>query len=359
MKTRSVLFPSFVGLAALFVSVGCSGAPEGEDVGTGSDDVTANLSVENVGEVALGKNLCSGFLIDKDTVITAASCALGQEVNDGEFRLGRTQADDDEGAPEAAKFQTLNIDFEGNLAILKLDRAYPATLDLGKATSTETRLLVFDHANRKAVASAPCSMKADGALVKHNCRVEGASAGGALVQNGRVVALDVGQIDNQPVGLALENASEPSAASASALRPMEHSNRNDVRAAVAAGGWQVVWGDLINEADVASGALAAITGTFGAWVQYQINEQIEAFSRSAGDAAVDVIKQALKQAFNNGEIRVSDKLGVKAGLATYNRWERVVYDVPSCSIRGCKMKRKENRIPLPNNHQPFAAFRLF
>jgi hypothetical protein len=128
---------------------------------------------------------------------------------------------------------------------------------------------------------------------------------------------------------------------------------------VAAGGWQVVWGDLINEADVASGALAAITGTFGAWVQYQINEQIEAFSRSAGDAAVDVIKQALKQAFNNGEIRVSDKLGVKAGLATYNRWERVVYDVPSCSIRGCKMKRKENRIPLPNNHQPFAAFRLF
>lgn len=50
----------------------------------------------------------------------------------------------------------------------------------------------------------------------------------------------------------------------------EVTNRNDVRAAIAAGGWDVVWGDLINEGDVLTFVISIPIGTVGGWVAQQV-----------------------------------------------------------------------------------------
>ncbi|KAJ6020685.1 hypothetical protein N7540_006189 [Penicillium herquei] len=104
----------------------------------------------------------------------------------------------------------------------------------------------------------------------------------------------------------------------------EVTNRNDVRAAIAAGGWEVVYGDLINEGDVLTFIISIPTGTVGGWVAQQVQDQLTKFSQSLSDVSDDIVVQAtnylegLIKGKSSGETDI-DGLGVKGGFATYNR----------------------------------------
>jgi hypothetical protein len=55
----------------------------------------------------------------------------------------------------------------------------------------------------------------------------------------------------------------------------EKTNRNEVRAGIAAGGWEIVWGDLINEWDVITLIVSVPTGTVAGWVEQQVQAQVQ------------------------------------------------------------------------------------
>lgn len=157
----------------------------------------------------------------------------------------------------------------------------------------------------------------------------------------------------------------------------EETNRNSVRAALAEGGWIVVYGDLINEADylTVSGSIATAVATSNPGPIYaafddQLQAQINKIMRTAPDIVRTDLANMLLQAFKTqGRSIRKGRLEITAGMATYKRWERVVYDVPQ--IGRCKHKtrfgsiwvpctksvRKEKTVPYPNNFQPYIRYR--
>lgn len=132
----------------------------------------------------------------------------------------------------------------------------------------------------------------------------------------------------------------------------EVTDRNETRAAIAAGGWEIAWGDLVNEFDFGELIIAGVTGTVGVWVSAQINAQIQKFGQSFADISDDVVNQAiefLKEAMKKRKLgeRDFDGLGVKAGIATYHR--HMVFKVGGVQV---------GSTPLPNNHQPYVGVRV-
>lgn len=158
----------------------------------------------------------------------------------------------------------------------------------------------------------------------------------------------------------------------------EETNRNEVRARLSEGGWFIVWGDLINEADyaefIAAVALAVATenpGPIYEFFDYQLEAQLEKIQRTAPEIAQDALIDLFIRAFDsNGQVLQKGRLEVSADLATYKRWERVIYDEPR--TYRCKqefpwggwtwsvcttVERVEKTIPYPNNFQPYFRFR--
>jgi hypothetical protein len=131
----------------------------------------------------------------------------------------------------------------------------------------------------------------------------------------------------------------------------QKSNRDEVRANIAAGGWAVAWGDLVNEFDVASGVIASVVPAIGtgAWVSQQITAQIQKFGQSLQDISPEVAAQAtnlLQDVINKrfkGEWNIKG-LGIKAGVAKYDRY----WKIPP--FGGWNN--------LPPNFQPYIGFRL-
>jgi hypothetical protein len=127
----------------------------------------------------------------------------------------------------------------------------------------------------------------------------------------------------------------------------EVTNRNEVRAAIAEGGWNIVWGDLINEWDIVTLIVSIPTGTVGGWMEQQLQAQLQKFGQSLGGVSDEVVKQAtayLADLLNHqrsGE-RDINGLGVKAGIATYKR----------------HLKTPVGDVKLPNNHQPYFGMRV-
>jgi hypothetical protein len=154
----------------------------------------------------------------------------------------------------------------------------------------------------------------------------------------------------------------------------QDSNRNQVRANVESGGWSVVWGVTINEAEYAKASISIYSGSYSAYFNDLLNRNIEKFRANAGGVVASAISNAIKQSFRGRgtTVRVG-KVGVKAGLATYNRWSMVSMKVPDGTerykIKGPwgtwtygyrpKWKTVSKKVPLPNHHQPYVAFRLF
>ncbi|PTB64794.1 carbohydrate-binding module family 13 protein [Trichoderma citrinoviride] len=127
----------------------------------------------------------------------------------------------------------------------------------------------------------------------------------------------------------------------------EVTNRNEVRAITAAGGWTIVYGDLINEIDVIELVISVPTGTVAGWVSSQVDAQVKKFNQSLATVSDDVVKEAtqylkgLLQNKTSGE-RDINGLGVKAGIVTYHR----------------KLKTPLGSVPLADNYQPYIGIRI-
>jgi hypothetical protein len=180
------------------------------------------------------------------------------------------------------------------------------------------------------------------------------------------------------------------------------SDRASVRSNLEKDGWKVAYGHTIAEAEwwrakvAIDSAIAAntIPGAGSAlskaiittWLSYEIERQIskikgnlqtlvrdEALEQmlSARNRLYHVIWQSLREKkiilYNTPKVT----LYVDAGVAKYNRWERVVYHEPH--TYKCKqklpfggwtwgvcttMKKKERNVPLPPFFQPYVRFKL-
>lgn len=153
----------------------------------------------------------------------------------------------------------------------------------------------------------------------------------------------------------------------------ESTNRSEVREGLAQGGWKVVYGDLINEADyalfiaaVAGAVVCECPGPIYEYFDSQSQAQIDKITASAPEIAQDALIDLLIQAFDsNGQSLRHGRLEVSGGLATYKRWETVIYDEPrtyKCGnilgIPCTTMERVERTISYPNNFQPYFRFRF-
>lgn len=154
----------------------------------------------------------------------------------------------------------------------------------------------------------------------------------------------------------------------------EESNRNEVRAGLADGGWSVVYGDLLNEGDyvefgiaVAEAIVIENPAPIYAFFSSQLQAQVTKIESTAPEIGRQAIEDLLLRAFDgDGSIVRHGRLEISAGLATYKRWERMVYDEPrtyTCYEWGVPypcitMERVERRVDLPNNFQPYFRFRI-
>ncbi|MBE3048846.1 hypothetical protein IMZ48_41380, partial [Candidatus Bathyarchaeota archaeon] len=130
----------------------------------------------------------------------------------------------------------------------------------------------------------------------------------------------------------------------------EGTNRDEVRAAIAAGGWSLSWGDLIDQGDdVVELTVFIPTNTIGAWVSQQVDAQIQRRwnqrSRGASDAVVNQATAYLKGLLQNkisGE-RDFNGLGVKAGIVMYYGITLPYAHQPYIGVRVTKPFRRPSR----------------
>jgi uncharacterized membrane protein len=158
----------------------------------------------------------------------------------------------------------------------------------------------------------------------------------------------------------------------------ESTNREEVRAGLSGGGWSVVYGDLINEADyalfiaaVASSVACECPAPIYEYFDHQLQAQIDKIERTAPDIALEALEDLFVQAFNSdGEVLRHGRLEISGGLATYNRWETIIYHEPrtyKCKqdlpfggwtwIMCTTTEEVERTTPYPNNFQPYFRFR--
>jgi hypothetical protein len=131
------------------------------------------------------------------------------------------------------------------------------------------------------------------------------------------------------------------------------SNRDEVREGIEADGWEIVWGDLINEFDVLTFLISLPTGTTAAWVAEQVEVQLQEFAQSSADVSGDVLYQATVIL---EDIAVGKRLGkwdidgleLKGGIATYHRWWQF----------GFRKFHLGGKKRLPNNYQPYIGLRV-
>jgi hypothetical protein len=153
----------------------------------------------------------------------------------------------------------------------------------------------------------------------------------------------------------------------------QESNRDQVRANVASGGWNVVWGVTITEAEYAKASISISSGSYATYFDGLLQGNIDTFRAKAGGVAASAISEAIKRSFKGrGTMVRVGRIGVKAGVATYSRWQIVPMWVDSrwrsstnpMPFWGPKpiggyWKIVNKKVPLPSQYQPYVAFRLF
>jgi uncharacterized membrane protein YgcG len=165
----------------------------------------------------------------------------------------------------------------------------------------------------------------------------------------------------------------------SAVGWADDSNRNEVRSNLGKDGWRVIWGKNFTEADwgratkaIAESVASENPGPFLAWFEQTINENFTKIERNLKDVTRRDLERWIVQSLRERKIIIYKGLRIDAGFATYNRWERVVYDEPRTRqvmrrdpITGIKTyvpefytERVEKRVPLPNWHQFYIRYQL-
>jgi hypothetical protein len=135
----------------------------------------------------------------------------------------------------------------------------------------------------------------------------------------------------------------------------QESNRNQVRANVASGGWNVVWGVTITEAEYAKASIRISSGSYAAYFDGLLQRNIDKFRANARGVAASAMSDAIKQSFKGrGTMVRLGRIGVKAGVAKYSRW--MIFGSNNSKFIGSRWAKK---FPLPSEYQPYVAFRLF
>lgn len=159
----------------------------------------------------------------------------------------------------------------------------------------------------------------------------------------------------------------------------DDSNRNEVRANLEKDGWRMIWGKNFTEADWARGvaAIAASVasenpGPFLAWFEQTLEENFDKIKSNLKDVTRDDLKRWVLESLKEKRVITHKGLRIHAGFATYDRWQRVVYDEPRTRIEirrdeifGIETKvpvvfteRVERRSNLPNWHQFYIRYKL-
>lgn len=161
------------------------------------------------------------------------------------------------------------------------------------------------------------------------------------------------------------------------------SNRDQVRANVSAGGWHVVWGVELNEgeylkfvASVAASIITANPGFVQAYFQDYLDRTYTKFAGSLpGVAKKAFLETAVKAMKDRGRTFNINRVGIRAGIATYQNWNDITFKEPRTTIgRQCTgpnwarvcvnvpqitFVTVTKRVPGPNKHQPYFAFRTY
>src|SRR5262245_14049069 len=117
-------------------------------------------------------------------------------------------------------------------------------------------------------------------------------------------------------------------AEAPAARAANESNRDEVRARVESGGWHVVWGVNVNEAEyarlaaaVAASVAAENPGPVMRYFDDYLERTMDKARRNAPGVSAKALKDTLARALQDrGRTFRVGRIGVKAGIATYRRW---------------------------------------
>ncbi|KAH7385104.1 hypothetical protein BKA64DRAFT_682150 [Cadophora sp. MPI-SDFR-AT-0126] len=131
------------------------------------------------------------------------------------------------------------------------------------------------------------------------------------------------------------------------------SDRDQVQREIAAGGWDILWGDMINELDAITLLVSLPTGTTAAWAAGQVEVQLQKFAQSSTDVSTDVLDQAtlilegIVQGKWLGKWDING-LEIKSGIATYHRWFK--FEFGRFHLGGKKR--------LANNYQPYIGLRV-
>lgn len=166
------------------------------------------------------------------------------------------------------------------------------------------------------------------------------------------------------------------------LLPVSHavaveSNKEDVKRRVM-DGWDItVWGVIIGDgeyarftAHLAAAVAAENPGPILQYFEDLARRNLDKVRRDLPGISRDFLWGEILTAMNTGRIRQYDRFDIKAGLATWQRWQTMIYDEPrsrqKCTGRGILRRcwpevfteRVERKIPLPNWHMPYVSFRF-
>jgi len=165
----------------------------------------------------------------------------------------------------------------------------------------------------------------------------------------------------------------------SSISHAESSNRNEVRANLAKGGWSIVWGKNFTEGDWIEGSAAiggsvasGNAGPFLAWFDQVLAENFSKIQRNMVGVARRDLERWIVESLQQKRVITYQGLEIQAGFATYNRSQRTVHHEPRPSWTwihgpfgsktkipdGVKMHKVEHTIPLPNWHQFYVRYRF-
>lgn len=151
----------------------------------------------------------------------------------------------------------------------------------------------------------------------------------------------------------------------------DDSNRNEVRANLEKDGWRVVWGKNFTEADWARGTKAIVEsvaaenpGPFLAWFEQTLQENFTKIERNLQDVTRADLKRWVLESLKQKRIISYKGLQIEAGFATYDRWQRIVWDeprtrrIPRPPFVEAYFERVERRDNLPNWHQFYVRYKF-
>src|SRR5262249_51974177 len=111
-------------------------------------------------------------------------------------------------------------------------------------------------------------------------------------------------------------------------------------------------------------------GPFLSWFDGTMQENLSKIQANARDIPTSEIRRWLVESLRRKLVVTYKGLQIQAGFATYNRWQRTVYDEPRTPQKKVKFglgwtyvpevytERVEKRIPLPNWNQFYIRYKL-